>query len=64
MIYSRPSRRSLLAMTAGIAVGVLSSSGFPGSADADTADIPDDPYPLPPFDYGRLPAAFRRTIVP
>jgi lipoprotein-anchoring transpeptidase ErfK/SrfK len=64
MIYSRPSRRSLLAMTAGIAVGVFSSSGFPGSAYADTADIPDDPYPLPPFDYGRLPAAFRRTIVP
>ncbi len=64
MINSRPSRRTFLAMTAGIAVGVLSSSGFPGSADADTADLPGDPYPLPPFDYGRLPPAFRRTIVP
>ena len=25
---------------------------------------PDDPFPLPPFDYRKLPKEFRRTIVP
>jgi lipoprotein-anchoring transpeptidase ErfK/SrfK len=27
-------------------------------------EILDDPYPLPPFDYGKLPREFRRTVVP
>lgn len=37
--------------------------GVSGSIALAAADDPDDPYPLPPFDYRKLPAAFRRTTV-
>jgi lipoprotein-anchoring transpeptidase ErfK/SrfK len=60
---SRPilSRRSMLA---GAAASLLPMPAF---ADATVGQIDvevDDPYPLPPFDYTKLPKDFRRTIVP
>lgn len=44
-------------------VGMLAGVLGPIRASADAGD-PDDPYPLPPFDYSKLPASFRRTVVP
>ena len=49
------SRRNLIA-------GALASAlplplAYPALADEN------DPYPLPPFDYGKLPKPFRRTVV-
>lgn len=50
----RVSRRSLLVIAAASLV----------APSAMAAPDPDDPYPLPPFDYKKLPKQFRRTIVP
>ena len=53
---SHPTRRQVLA---GAAAGLAWAAAGPGFA----AENMDDPYPLPPFDYKKLPAEFRRTIV-
>lgn len=52
------SRRHLLA--AGLTG--CATLALPPSALASLGDV-DDPFPLPPFDYSRLPAAFRRTML-
>lgn len=53
------SRRSLLKGIAGASMG-LGMASFSASAMADATD---DPFPLPPFDYSKLPAAFRPAVV-
>jgi lipoprotein-anchoring transpeptidase ErfK/SrfK len=49
------SRRSFMI---GAAASLVVSPAMAAYAD------PDDPFPLPPFDYRKLPKEFRRTVVP
>ena len=49
-----PTRRALLA-------GAFASMALGPTLAA--AEDGDDPYPLPPFNYKKLPADFRRTVV-
>ena len=51
------SRRAVITGAgASLIAAPLSTAAFAQSAD-------DDPYPLPPFDYKKLPEAFRPTVV-
>jgi lipoprotein-anchoring transpeptidase ErfK/SrfK len=51
------SRRAVITgAAAGMLAAPLSNAAFAQSSD-------DDPYPLPPFDYKKLPEAFRPTVV-
>jgi lipoprotein-anchoring transpeptidase ErfK/SrfK len=51
------SRRAVITgAAAGLLAAPLSKSAFAQSVD-------DDPYPLPPFNYSKLPEAFRPTVV-
>jgi lipoprotein-anchoring transpeptidase ErfK/SrfK len=51
------SRRAVITgAAAGLLAAPLSTPVFAQSAD-------DDPYPLPPFNYSKLPEAFRPTVV-
>jgi lipoprotein-anchoring transpeptidase ErfK/SrfK len=51
------SRRAVITGTAASLIAApLSTAAFAQSSD-------DDPYPLPPFDYKKLPEAFRPTVV-
>jgi lipoprotein-anchoring transpeptidase ErfK/SrfK len=51
------SRRAvIIGAAAGLLAAPLSNAAFAQSSD-------DDPYPLPPFDYMKLPEAFRPTVV-
>ena len=51
------SRRAVITGAgASLIAAPLSSAAFAQSAD-------DDPFPLPPFDYKKLPEAFRPTVV-
>ena len=59
-MQAKLNRRSAMVLSAVAAFG--SSVELTSFALADTSDI-DDPFQLPPFDYGRLPADFRRTVV-
>jgi lipoprotein-anchoring transpeptidase ErfK/SrfK len=52
------SRRHLLASALSGCAALIATV----PAAASVGDI-DDPYPLPPFDYGKLPAPFRRTTI-
>jgi lipoprotein-anchoring transpeptidase ErfK/SrfK len=49
-------RRSMLA---GAAASLLPVPALASVAGGDA----DDPYPLPPFDYSKLPKEYRRTII-
>jgi lipoprotein-anchoring transpeptidase ErfK/SrfK len=51
------SRRAVITgAAAGLLAAPLSKAAFAQSSD-------DDPYPLPPFNYSKLPEAFRPTVV-
>jgi lipoprotein-anchoring transpeptidase ErfK/SrfK len=51
------SRRAVIkGAAAGLLAAPLSTAAFAQSSE-------DDPYPLPPFDYSKLPEAFRPTVV-
>jgi lipoprotein-anchoring transpeptidase ErfK/SrfK len=51
------SRRAVITgAAAGLLAAPLSNAAFAQSSE-------DDPYPLPKFDYGKLPEAFRPTVV-
>jgi lipoprotein-anchoring transpeptidase ErfK/SrfK len=52
------SRRHLLASALSGCAALIATV----PAAASVGDI-DDPYPLPPFDYGKLPAPFRRATI-
>jgi len=52
-------RRFLTGLTA---VAALTATG--GRASATSYQGTDDPFPLPPFNYSKLPPEFRRQIVP
>ncbi len=51
-------RRELIS---GLTATAACLAAGPAIADVGSGD---DPYPLPPYDYKKLPAAFRRTVVP
>jgi len=53
------SRRAMLK-----AAMVAAFPGVCGGMAAAASNDPDDPYPLPPFDYSRLPTPYRRAVVP
>jgi lipoprotein-anchoring transpeptidase ErfK/SrfK len=51
------SRRAVIkGAAAGLLAAPLSTAAFAQSSE-------DDPYPLPKFDYNKLPEAFRPTVV-
>jgi lipoprotein-anchoring transpeptidase ErfK/SrfK len=58
MTYRALNRRAFLTLAASSAAGLALPSSI-----AEAATDPDDPYPLPPFDYSKLPKQFRRTVV-
>jgi lipoprotein-anchoring transpeptidase ErfK/SrfK len=47
-----------------MAAGLVAFAATPALAAENAVELADDPYPLPPFEYKRLPAEFRRTVVP
>src|SRR5205823_514418 len=55
------SRRCLLA---GIAAALMPLPAVAGANEVQVELEVDDPFPLPPFDYTKLPKDFRRAIVP
>lgn len=48
---------------AGFGAAMAAVAARPASAAVAAAELADDPYPLPAFDYKKLPAEFRRTVV-
>ena len=57
MPSSGMTRRKLLAYSA------ASIAGFAAAPAYSANETGDDPYPLPPFNYGNLPEAFRPAVV-
>jgi lipoprotein-anchoring transpeptidase ErfK/SrfK len=56
-----PTRRQVLAgLAAGLGSFAIAEPAFAAKVPAESVD---DPYPLPPFNYKKLPAEFRRTVV-
>ncbi|MGL4525483.1 MAG: L,D-transpeptidase [Aestuariivirga sp.] len=47
----------------GVLLGVGGLAATMGPGTAALADGNDDPYPLPPFNYSKLPEAFRPAVV-
>jgi lipoprotein-anchoring transpeptidase ErfK/SrfK len=58
LLGNRISRRHFASSLGGVASLCLVGPSF--AAEQST----DDPYPLPPFNYGKLAPEFRRTVVP